>query len=72
MHTLETAMAAAVLDRSQPCPRGLYDGARQGIRSLARLALGVAAIAMFCLTMEVATNAFALDGVAKVAVQSPR
>ena len=61
MHTLEMAMTAAALTRSDPVRAAdLSDDAEHGIRSLGRLALAFVAIAAFCATMEVASRGFGL------------
>ncbi len=70
MHILDAAMAAALLDRSQTQhPTELNDALRDGIRGLARLGLALAAVAVFCVTMEIASRMAPPEGGARVAIE---
>ncbi len=72
MHILESAMAAALLDRSRRTrPKEFSDERREGIRGLTRLALAVAAIALFCGAMEVVSRAASSAGAPRVAIERP-
>jgi len=63
VHTLESAMAAALLDRSvRRNPDELAGALGQGIAGLARLALALAIVGAFCAALEIVSAASGWGG----------
>jgi hypothetical protein len=70
MHTLDAAMAAALFNGAEEDrPVAPHDLLREGTRSMVRLALIVATVGLFVLTLEAAIWAMAPNGAPQVAIE---
>ena len=70
MHTLEAAMAAALLNRAEAHgPMDPDDLLREGTRSLLRLALVLAVVGLFAVTMEIASRALPPEAGPQAAIE---